>query len=535
MEPANVAVDQAVAHVSDAVVDIHLPESTRVLLWIGISVYVLGMLLVGWLSSRKVKGMSDFLVAGRRLPLWMATATLLATWFGAGSSMGVAATVFSDGVGGVLADPFGASLSLILAGIFVVGILRRLKCLTVTDVIERRYGKWAGVYASLWMIPVYVGWLGAQVLGMGTILHVLTDMSITTGTVIAAIVVLIYTVAGGMWAVTLTDIIQVSLIVIGLFIIIPGAVDEAGGWTSVFKDVPPEHLTLAKAAGQSWVEYIGSWIIMGLGCMVGQDLMQRSLSSRNEKIAASSAVMAGFFYAAIALVPITIGFAARIVFAKYNITTETMGPDLENQVLPRMAVLILGKLSPVVLVLFLSALISAIMSSADSSLLAGSSLLTNNVIRPLSPRMPDSKLLIITRISTVVLTVIATFFALKVSSIYQLMINSWASQLVVIFLPVMTAIYVPKASKNCAWATMITATGVWLTYLFVGAVGIELTAQEIGNEGWFTALLQSDQFGTVLTCGAVYGFLAGLVAFICSYLGERMPHWVLDAPHEEND
>lgn len=508
-----------------------LPYSTQVMLWIGMSIYILGMILVGYLASGKVKGMGDFLVAGRRLPLWMATATLLATWFGAGSSMGVAATVYSDGIGGVLADPFGASISLILAGVFVVGLLRRMKCLTVTDVIERRYGKLAGIYASAWMIPVYIGWLGAQVLGMGTILHVLTGMSIPVGTLIGAVVVLIYTVAGGMWAVTLTDVIQVSLIVIGLFLIIPGAVHEAGGWHEIFAKIPPEHLTMAKPGDQSWVYYIGTWIIMGLGCMVGQDLIQRSLSSRTEKIAISSSVMAGFFYLAISIIPITIGFAARIVLAKYNVTSETMGDDLENQVLPRMAVIILGQLSPIVLIIFLSALISAIMSSADSSLLAASSLFTNNVVRAFWSRMSDSSLLLTTRIATVGFTVIATFLALNVKSIYALMINSWASQLVVIFIPVMTALYFPKASKNCAWATMATATAVWLTYVFVGAAGIEVS--DVGADGFLATLLQSDEFAEDLTCGAVYGFVAGLIAFSCSYLGERLVHWRLDTPEEE--
>ena len=128
----------------------------------------------------------------------------------------------------MLADPFGASISLVLAGIFIVGLLRRLKCLTVTDIVERKYGKWAGVYTSLWMIPVYIGWLGAQMLGIGTILHILTGMDALWGTLIGAAVVLIYTFAGGMWAVTLTDVVQVSLIVIGLFVIVPGAVFEAG-------------------------------------------------------------------------------------------------------------------------------------------------------------------------------------------------------------------------------------------------------------------------------------------------------------------
>lgn len=91
----------------------------------------------------------------------------------------------------------------------------------------------AGVYTSLWMIPVYIGWLGAQMLGIGTILHILTGMDALWGTLIGAAVVLIYTFAGGMWAVTLTDVVQVSLIVIGLFVIVPGAVFEAGGWSEM--------------------------------------------------------------------------------------------------------------------------------------------------------------------------------------------------------------------------------------------------------------------------------------------------------------
>ena len=107
-----------------------LDSKTKMMLWIGMAVYMGILLLIGLYSGKKVNSMKDFLVAGRRLPLWMATATLLATWFGAGSSMGVAATVYSDGIGGVLADPLGASLSLMLAGVFIVGLLRKKKYLT---------------------------------------------------------------------------------------------------------------------------------------------------------------------------------------------------------------------------------------------------------------------------------------------------------------------------------------------------------------------------------------------------------------------
>ncbi len=512
-------------------VGLGLSTGATYFLYIGIVVYILGILFIGYYAGRKVKGLGDFLVAGRRLPLWMATGTLLATWFGAGSSMGVSATVFSSGIGAVLADPFGASLSLILAGIFVVGLLRKLKCLTVTDIIERKFGKWAGVYASMWMIPVYVGWLGAQVLGIGTILNVLLNIPILYGALIGAAIVLIYTVSGGMWAVTLTDLVQVSLIIIGLFIIVPQAISMAGGYDAVFStaNIKPGELSLAYQGGAGGITYyIGQWIIMGLGCMVGQDLIQRSLSSRNEKIAISSSIISGFMYMAIALVPITIGFAARIVLAKHNITIETMGGEsaLENQVLPRMAILALGGMHPILLTLFLSALISAIMSSADSSLLAASSLFTNNVIRSIFPRMSDDKLLHVTRIMTVALLVLATYIALNVQSIYSLMKNCWASQLVVVFWPVIAGLYFKKASKNTCWACMTVATLVWLTYCFIGAVGIE---------GSFTDIMGSDEFDVILTNGAVYGFAAGVVAFFTSYFGERLTDRITGKGREEEE
>ena len=200
-----------------------------------------------------------------------------------------------------------------------------------------------------------------------------------------------------------------------------------------------------------------------------------------------------------------------------------------------MALIILGQLSPVVLILFLCALVSAILSSADSSLLAGASLLTNNVIRPMYPRMSDKALLMWTRITTIALTVIGTYLALNVKSIYSLMINSWASQLVIVFWPVIGALYFTKSSKNTAWAGMAVSTAVWFCYVFAESCGIQLDPEAVKADGYIAALMQSDGFDHALTCGSVWGFLAGVAAFFFAYLGERIPHWKLDAPEEEEE
>lgn len=489
-----------------------LAGNVKILLWSGIGIYCALMLFIGWWASRKVKGMHDFLVAGRRLPLWMATATLLATWFGAGSSMGVAGTVYESGLTGVLADPFGAALSLILAGVFIVGLLRKKGCMTVTDIISRRYGEGAGIYASMWMIPVYVGWLGAQLKGLGTILNMLTGMNVATGTWLGAAVVLVYTCAGGMWAVTLTDVVQVAIIIFGLLVLLPGAVDLAGGADALLKSLSPQDLSLLPqnvSNVNDVVYYIGSWIVMGLGCMVGQDLVQRSLASKDDRIAVSSSVISGFFYMVLGLIPIVIGFSARVVFSKYGVT----GTDVSNQVLPRMALIVLGNIHPVLLTVFISALVAAIMSSADSSLLAGASLMCNNVLEPLSPDFMKRHMLAATRITTVLFTVIALYFALNVESIYALMINSWISQLVVVFIPVVMALYVPKAGKQVAWATMIVGTVVWLGYTFIASCGSGMG---------IVKLMDSPQFERTITCGAVYGFICALLTAIFCYIGERI-------------
>jgi len=444
------------------------------------------MLLIGYWSSKQIKNLADFLVAGRRLPFHLATATLFATWFGAGSCMGASGTAYQEGLLGVISDPFAAGLSLILAGFFYVALLRRLELLTITDVFGKFYSKNSEIFASILMVPVYIGWLGSQMVALGYILHILIGVDPLIGICVGGLIVLLYTFAGGMWAVTLTDFIQVVVLVTGLFMILPSVLNDVGGISKLIKYTPKEywHVIPVNTGYNGWMSYIGQWALMGLGCIVGQDLIQRSLASKNEKVAKYSAVTAGICYILIGTIPIILGLAGRLIM-----------PELDNpeHLMPKLAIKFLP---PVFLMFFLSALISAIMSSADSSLLAATSLMTNNIILRVFPRIPEVKILPLVRTTTILIGAISIGVALYIKQIYTLMVNSWATLFVGIFVPVTAALYWKKANTKAAWASMILGTGTWIGYIII----MTGTFQEVSDPVFYRA--------------ATYGGIVSLLSYI---------------------
>ena len=185
---------------------------------IGLGIYVLITLFVGLYAGRKVKNSADFIVAGRRLGVVLATGTLSATWFGGGIVIGAASAAYKGGFMAVIADPFGAALCLFLAGFFYVRTLRRMGLNTIAGFFESRFGRAAGLIAAICTVPTYVGWVASLMVAFGRVIQSITGLDPTLGICIGAFVVLVYTTAGGMWAVTLTDFIQVLVLVIGLVV-----------------------------------------------------------------------------------------------------------------------------------------------------------------------------------------------------------------------------------------------------------------------------------------------------------------------------
>ena len=174
----------------------------------GIVVILIVRLIIGIWASRKVQNNIDYVLAGRRLPLWMAAPSIMATWFAAETLMGSSSEAYQYGFQGVVFDPFGATVCLVIAGMFVVRLARRAQYITIMDFFEHRYGKWMSVIGTVTQILTYFGWTAAQIVAGGAILQVLLGWPIQSGMILVAAVVTFYTMLGGLWADTALDFVQ---------------------------------------------------------------------------------------------------------------------------------------------------------------------------------------------------------------------------------------------------------------------------------------------------------------------------------------
>lgn len=423
---------------------------------LGLICYVLFTLGIGIYAGKRVKGANDFIVAGRRLGLILATGTLAATWFGGGIVIGAASEAYKHGFMGVIADPFGAALCLILAGLFYVRMMRRMGLTTIAEFFTKRYGQAAGSIAALCTIPTYVGWVASLMVAFGRIIQTLTGFDATMAIVVGAVIVLIYTTAGGMWAVTLTDFLQVSVLIIGLLALTPILIHDMGGWAAIRAQLPDEKFYMYPRDPEwtAWFNYARDWLVIGLGNLAGQDLMQRSLSSKNETIAQNSAYLSAFIYLTVGLIPVFLGISATLIF-----------PNLED---PDMVMMKLGQtfLPPLGMAIFLGALVSALMSSADSALLAPASVIGSDLVKFFSPDISEDKQLFICRLCIPILGLLALYLALSKNTIYTLMVDSWSVLLATLFVPLTAGIWWPKSNYTGAIASMVVGGVLWQIFLW---------------------------------------------------------------------
>jgi len=190
------------------------------LIWF-VVLYLMVSVGIGLYASKNVHNAKDFAVAGRSLPLPVVTATVFATWFGAEAVFGVSAQFVTEGLGGVVADPFGSSMCLIIAGFFFASKLYKLNILTVGDYYRMRYNRTVEAITSMCIVVSYLGWVAAQIKAMGLIFFMVTNGAVSqeAGMVLGAVIVLTYTTFGGMFSVAILDFVQMAVSMGGLLYI----------------------------------------------------------------------------------------------------------------------------------------------------------------------------------------------------------------------------------------------------------------------------------------------------------------------------
>jgi solute:Na+ symporter, SSS family len=428
------------------------------LLLLSIIAYLVLTILVGVWASRKVRTSDDYMLAGRSLPLMLSSSAMFATWFGSETVFGASSEFLKGGLYAVIEDPFGAALCLVLFGMFYVRRLYKMNLLTLGDFFKVKYGKTTELVASIFLAPPYVGYIAAQLVAMGLILNVVTGIVVWEGVVISAVVVTIYTYIGGMWAITITDFIQTIIIIIGLLVlaVILGA--KAGGVGAVIAQVPKDNLRFLPAFELKEIAaYVAAWSVLGLGSIPSQDVFQRSMSSNSANTAVRSCYLAAFLYLTIAMLPLFISLCTRHLYPDHiNGDTQLALPNM----------VIMHTAMPIQ-ILFFGSLLSAIMSTTSSAILAPAAIFSENVIKPLaSHRYTDKQLLLLTRLSVLIFSVLATVMACLRSNIYELVGESSILSLVSLFAPLTFGLYWKRTSRGGALAGMVLGMLTWIIFEF---------------------------------------------------------------------
>ena len=431
------------------------------LIWFVI-LYLLISIGIGLYAATRVHNTRDYVVAGRHLPLYIVTATVFATWFGSETVLGISAKFVKDGLRGIVEDPFGSSMCLILVGLFFAAKLYKMNLLTIGDYYRQRYNRLVEVLTSIAIIVSYLGWVSAQIVALGLVFSFVTQGAVSSheGMVIGAAIVLVYTLFGGMWSIALTDFFQMIIIVAGMLYLaylvstmvpggVGGVVDHARN-AGKFEFWP-------KLETRDILAFVAAWVTMMFGSIPQQDVFQRVMSAKNVKVAVSGSILGGSLYFVFAFVPLFLAYSATLIDPK--MVAELIHKD-SQLILPT---LIMNHMPVFAQVMFFGALLSAIMSTASGTLLAPSVTFTENILKGIIGHQSDRHFLWTMRLVVVCFAVIVTLFAVNSNaSIYEMVGNAYKVTLVVAFIPLVFGLYWKRANSQGALFSIVLGVTSWL-------------------------------------------------------------------------
>jgi Na+/proline symporter len=423
---------------------------------IGIGAYLLVQFALGMAVSRHIATESDYVNAGRKLGVGLAAFSIFATWFGAETVVGAAGAIYSDGLAGGSADPFGYGLCLVVIGLAIAAPLWRRKYTTFGDLFRERYGRGVERLAVILMIPTSIIWAAAQIRAFGQVVSASSDLEVEVAITAAAAFVVVYTVAGGLLADVVTDFVQGVAVIVGLVLLLV-AVGQAngGGIAELVGLIDPARLGLFSFEGTSLLEVIEAWAVPICGSLLAVELLTRILGCRSAETARNATLIGAAIYLTVGSIPVVLGLAGPV-----------LAPALDE---PEQLIALLAQehLTTFLYVLFAGALISAILSTVDSCLLAAGSLAAHNIIGPVKPRLSEREKIWYARGCVIVFGVIAYVIALYASGIYELVATASAFGSAGIFVVGLFGLFTTFGRAASAYAALVTGMAVWVIGEFV--------------------------------------------------------------------
>lgn len=425
-----------------------------------IALYLIVSVGIGVYAATRVKNTADYALAGRSLPLFVIVATTFATWFGSETVLGIPSKFVEGGFRNTVEDPFGAGLCLILVGMFFARKLYKMDLLTIGDFYRRRYGRGVEIFSSIVILISYLGWVAAQITALGLVFNLLSagGISVAWGMALGTVIVLVYTLFGGMWSVALTDTFQMVIIIVGLSLIAFFAADKAGGAGRVIEYAQSREMFRFFPDGgvREWLFWTGAAITIMIGSIPQQDVFQRVMSAKDADTSVRGPIIGGISYMVFALVPIFIGLSAFLVM-----------PDAANALLKEDSQKILPTLvmehMPVWLqVAFFGALLAAIMSTASATLLAPSTTFVENVLKNFV-EMNDKQKLRNMRLTVVVFTACVLIYSIIMEGtpIYELVSKAYQFPVVGAFWPLVCGLYWRRSTTQGAVWSIVLGVGTW--------------------------------------------------------------------------
>jgi SSS family solute:Na+ symporter len=411
---------------------------------------------VGVVSSRKIKSESDYIVAGRRLNYGLYIPAMAAVVLGGASTFGSTTLGYEYGISGMwLVIMIG--LGILGMGYLFANKLSDLQIFSVSELLGKRFGKGSRVYSALIMAVYDMMVAVTAIIAIGVLFSSVFNWTSMSGILLGGAIVIFYTILGGMWAVTLTDVIQFWVMTVGiLLILLPLSFFNAGGFADIANNVESGFLNVTDIGFKAIFSY---FLLYFFGMMIGQDIWQRALTGKNKNVLKKGTIWAGWYCIIYGIAGAIIGMSASVIAPGLSDSQKAL-PELIMAILPTGVV---G--------LVIAAVVSAVMSTASGTIMASSTIVVNDFIVPFSKSPKDGKTKVkLTRIMNLVVGVLAIIIAAALQDIVIALNVAYALLSGSIFIPVIVALFWKKVSKQLILVSMLVSSIIVILDLIIEGI-----------------------------------------------------------------